>query len=114
MSLCPSRSDPDNITLCPLADLANHSSLEQQTTTKTPVPTFYSPSTSALRKDNEIYLKYGSHSNSTLFTEYGFVEKGFPNGGQVDVEDVIKARFEALGDLGIWMRSLLEDTGFWG
>lgn len=114
MPLCPSKSDPDNVTLCPLTDLANHSSLEQQTTTKTPIPTFYSPATSALQKDAEIYLKYGSHSNVTLFTEYGFVEKGSPNGGQVDVEDIIEARFQALGDLGNWMRSLLEGTNFWG
>lgn len=114
MLLCSSKTDPDNITLCPLADLANHSSLEQQATTKTPIPTFYSPLSSSLRKDDEIYLKYGSHSNSTLFTEYGFVEKGYPSGGQVDVQDIIEAQFEALGDLGMWMRSLLEDTNFWG
>ncbi|GJJ12403.1 hypothetical protein Clacol_006645 [Clathrus columnatus] len=95
-------------------DLANHSSLKHQTTDKTPFPTFYSPLQTTLQAGDQIYLKYGSHSNSTLFTEYGFIEKGYPNGGQVDVQDMIEDQFRVLGDLGDWMESLLKNFNFWG
>lgn len=114
MQLYPSKSDPNNVTLCPLVDLANHSSCEYKNTDKTPLPIFYSPSKIHLRKDDQIYLKYGSHSNLTLFTEYGFIEKDRSDGGQIDIQDIMEARFDNLGDLGKWMESLLKNVNFWG
>lgn len=59
-------------------------------------------------------LRYGPHSNITLFTEYGFVEKYSPNGDQVDVSDILESLFHGKGFLGEWMKTTLEATNYWG
>ncbi|KAF8514077.1 hypothetical protein JB92DRAFT_2920908 [Gautieria morchelliformis] len=110
----PSPSHPDNLTLCPLLDLANHTSSSAHASPRTPIPTFYSPSTSQLNKGDEVYLRYGPHSNVTLFTEYGFVEENPSNGGQLDVSDILELLFRKKGPLGAWMKTALEATNYWG
>jgi ribosomal lysine N-methyltransferase 2 len=109
----PSPSHPDNLTLCPLLDLANHTSSPAHAS-RTPIPTFYSPSTSQLNKGDEVYLRYGPHSNITLFAEYGFVEENPSNGGQLDVSDILELLFHKKGPLGAWMKTSLEATNYWG
>ena len=107
-------SHPDNLTLCPLLDLANHTSASVHAVSKTPIPTFFSPSTCTLNKGDEVYLRYGPHSNNTLFTEYGFVEKVSLHGGQADISDIIESLFREKGPLGEWMKTTLEATDYWG
>jgi hypothetical protein len=69
----------------------------------------------------EIYLCYGAHANRTLFVEYGFINE-LPEAaamsdeynGEVDVQDIIEQLYEDKGALGMWMKSILEDNGYWG
>ncbi|KAF8582667.1 SET domain-containing protein [Ramaria rubella] len=110
----PSASHPDNLTLCPLLDLANHASLSRYASSANPIPTFFSPLNHTLLEGDEVYLRYGSHSNTTLFTEYGFVEKDSSNGKQADIQDILESLFQRKGELGGWMKSVLEATKYWG
>ena len=62
----------------------------------------------------ELFLKYGNHSNRTLFTEYGFVdETADASEGEVDISDcvdVILAGKPAQKRL----RTLLDEEGYIG
>ncbi|KAF9246536.1 hypothetical protein BU15DRAFT_85291 [Melanogaster broomeanus] len=53
---------------------------------------FISPENAMIQEGDEIHLTYGSHSNKTLFVEYGFVNSFHEDGfhGEVDVTDVIE------------------------
>lgn len=124
-----SRSDPDNMTLCPILDFANHTAHPPYTLPKaSPVDTWniappmkhkfghdftlLSPSGLITSPDIELFLKYGSHPNSTLFTEYGFVE---PTGeGEVMLDCAVEALFKTRGDVGLWMKDILIAERYWG
>jgi hypothetical protein len=129
-----SRSDPDNLTMCPILDFANHTSTSKH---MSPVPpgsrTWATPSGKTqgdlaflsprdiLQQCEEIYLCYGAHANRTLFVEYGFTNE-LPElaaisdefYGEVDIQEVVEWLFENKGALGTWMKSILEDNGYWG
>jgi len=75
----------------------------------------------AIEPGEEIYLTYGSHSNRTLFIEYGFVnnvtQESIQSGeypGEVDVQQVIEELFLSQGTVGAWMKEVLQDEGYWG
>ncbi len=127
------RADPDNFTLCPVLDFANHSDGRTQifpaidsevwgAVVKKPSKyfVFSGPSQDAIARGQELYLQYGAHPNSFLFSEYGFVN-GVPEGaikdgayaGQVDVQELVEALFAEQGSLGTRMKSALEDEGYW-
>lgn len=129
----PSRSDPDNLTMCPILDFANHTSSSKH---MSPVPldarawnshqkysrdlAFLSPR-GCLQENEEVYLCYGAHANRTLFVEYGFVNALPKNpsssddfNGEIDVQDIVEHLFEEKGEEGSWMREVLEDRGYWG
>lgn len=124
-----SRSDPDNMTLCPILDFANHTANPPYTLPQAssvdlrdmapPMKhkfghdfTLLSPSVSATFPDAELFLKYGSHPNSTLFTEYGFVEP--TNEGEIVLDCAVEALFELRGHLGLWMKDILVAERYWG
>jgi hypothetical protein len=74
-----------------------------------------------LQEGEEIYLCYGPHVNRTLFVEYGFINELLEPttaldelNGEVDVQDILERLFEDRGALGTWMKSVLEDNGYWG
>lgn len=132
----PSRSSPNNLTLCPILDFANHTPsstlivpvFPPLSTVSAPGSkarrgdyTFLSPSEPQILKNDEILLKYGSHPNRTLFVEYGFINLwedgectagGFP--AEVDLQDLIEALFEQRGATGAWMKEVLQQEGYWG
>jgi len=129
--LTKSRSDPDNMTLCPILDFANHSSrppyaipkpvqAELWDTASSPKRNFgenfglLSPSMTTTASNTELFLKYGAHSNPTLFTEYGFVTDKGPAGGEVELDEVIATLFNTRGSLGSWMKEILLVEGYWG
>jgi hypothetical protein len=139
--LDPSPSAPDNLTLCPVLDFANHapsnthivpvlpSSIFAHTHghSKTPRKVlggeymFLSSSETPIRKDDELFLRYGGHANRTLFIEYGFVklwkEGDCRNGsfsGEVDVQNIVEELFSSKGSIGQSMKKLLEEVGYWG
>ncbi|QRV91093.1 RuBisCO LSMT substrate-binding protein [Ceratobasidium sp. AG-Ba] len=71
----------------------------------------------ALQPGDEIYLRYGGHSNAALFTEYGFVlalaEKAHTFNGEVlidcYVEDLLRSRENHTQKC-----QLLKDRNYWG
>jgi len=131
-----SPSDPDNLTLCPILDFANHT-----TSSTYMVParrlddarkdaswsktggdfTLSSPSDINTEMGEELYLRYGAHPNATLFVEYGFVtnvsQAVIASGeysGEVDVQTSVEALFNDKGELGKNMKEILEKEGYWG
>ncbi|KAF8798009.1 SET domain-containing protein [Phlegmacium glaucopus] len=127
--LARSRSDPDNMTLCPILDFANHAANPPYTLPRAspadiwhiapPMKhkfghdfTLLSPSVSVTSPDAELFLKYGSHPNSTLFTEYGFVELN--SEGEIMLDYAVEALFKLRGRVGLWMKDILVSEGYWG
>lgn len=125
-----SRSDPNNMTLCPILDFANHTANPPYTLPQTspadiwddiapPMKhkfghdfTLLSPSVSVTSLDSQLFLKYGSHPNSTLFAEYGFAE---PNSeGEVLLDFAIDPLFTLRGHVGLWMKDILIAERYWG
>lgn len=127
------KTNPDNLTMCPILDFANHSPVQAN---MTPVPSntkiwnaapvnpigdglkFTSPDNVKIEENDEILLTYGSHSNRTLFVEYGFVNllsknRPFPS-GEVDVQDLAEKYVFADVQLGEAVRVILVAEGYWG
>ncbi|OCH95546.1 SET domain-containing protein [Obba rivulosa] len=130
------KSDPDNMTLCPILDFANH---HWEHTQILPiidsdiwaVPPgrkvgddfqFLSTADCVIEEGQELFLQYGHHSNRTLMTEYGFVNRVSAEtmasgqfSGEVDVQDIVEALFfHRNGSLRDLLRTVLEDEGYWG
>ncbi|KAI0646989.1 SET domain-containing protein [Trametes meyenii] len=129
------RSDPDNFTLCPILDFANHGVGRTQIfpvinseAWGAPAPlakaepyAFFGSSDQTVAKGEELLLKYGSHSNNFLFTEYGFVnalsEGSVLNGdqsGEVDVQDLVEELLEKAGPAKDAIKKTLECSQYWG
>ncbi|KAI0670446.1 SET domain-containing protein [Trametes maxima] len=129
------RSDPDNFTLCPVLDFANHGvgrthifPVIDSEAWGAPVPlakaepyAFFGTSEQSIAEGEELLLKYGSHSNSFLFTEYGFVnicsEGAVLNGdqsGEVDVQEIVEELLEKAGPVKVLIKRTLEDSRYWG
>ncbi len=138
-----SPSSPSNLTLCPILDFANHTPLDTHIVPllpsnsppgvsgnpKFPRPRskiggdyiFLSSNSACIETDQEVFLRYGAHSNSKLFVDYGFVNSS-PEGsvfngdtdGEVDVQDILEPVFDQRGATGSWMKSILEEEGYWG
>jgi hypothetical protein len=107
------QSNINNVTLCPVVDLANHISDITRATTKSPTRAFYSPPV-LLKAESEVFLKYGNHSNRVLFVEYGFVEENSYDGAEADAQDIVESLLNDLGDLGKWIEHVLKSNNFWG
>ncbi|KAJ6630784.1 hypothetical protein B0H10DRAFT_2160174 [Mycena sp. CBHHK59/15] len=125
-----SRSDPDNLTLCPILDFANHRvdgpcmkprPSDADLHNASPIPrlgdafTLLSPDTPT-DCGEEMHLTYGAHPNRTLFVEYGFIVAHKHNRprGEVDVQDIVEGRFKEKGNEGRAKESILRETGYWG
>ncbi|OSD01579.1 SET domain-containing protein [Trametes coccinea BRFM310] len=136
------RSDPDNFTLCPILDFANHgpelthifpvveSDIWDVTIPRAPGSVkraktepfvFFGPSDFSVPEGQELLLKYGAHSNRFLFIEYGFVNS-FDEGavlsgrfpGEVDVQELVEDLIDQAGPLKSQIRSTLHRAGYWG
>ncbi|KDQ14019.1 hypothetical protein BOTBODRAFT_33134 [Botryobasidium botryosum FD-172 SS1] len=139
----PISSTPDrenDLTLCPVIDLANHTADPQKSCA---LALLSSPTElgehgdiikfievesppSPMKKGDQLYLRYGPHSNATLFAEYGFVLSKFTcadgtggddpdvhqNYGQVVLDDIIEDMFETSGRS--WMKEMLQEWNYWG
>ncbi|KAJ3896505.1 hypothetical protein GG344DRAFT_36468 [Lentinula edodes] len=124
-----SPSDPDNITLCPILDFANHSSHLPGMNPPSPGNgnlrsnlyrdfSLLSPSDSSVDADSELHLQYGAHCNRVLFIEYGFVlsPDSIPEDQrtlEVNVDDIVEALVVEKGETGVWMKSVLVLDNYW-
>ncbi|KAJ7097944.1 hypothetical protein B0H15DRAFT_823502 [Mycena belliarum] len=122
------RSHPDNLTLCPILDFANHTAsgpcmtirlTDAESSNARPIPrlgdpvTLLSPSTPT-DSGAELFLTYGAHANRTLFVEYGFVAPCAADEAraEVDVQDLVQPMFDR--DDGGIKKKMLQDSGYWG
>ncbi|KAF8559561.1 SET domain-containing protein [Imleria badia] len=127
------KTDPDNLTMCPILDFANHTPVQanmiavpsnSEIWDAAPVNSigdglkFISPDNVKIEENDEILLTYGSHSNKTLFVEYGFVNLLSENrpspSGEVDVQDLTQKYVFADGQLCEAVRVILVAEGYWG
>ncbi|KAJ3744654.1 hypothetical protein DFH05DRAFT_1490268 [Lentinula detonsa] len=122
-------ANPDNITLCPILDFANHSSHLPCMSPPLPGETYLrpnmyrnfsllSPSESSVDADSELHLKYGAHCNRVLFVEYGFVLSmdSIPEDQralEVNVDGIVEAFFDEKGETGAWMKGVLSSENYW-
>ncbi|KAI6109828.1 hypothetical protein F5141DRAFT_810654 [Pisolithus sp. B1] len=128
-----SKSDPDNFTLCPVLDFANHSShtsnmhpgpTNADIWNSAPVPSigeglrFFARDDARIREDDEIMLTYGRHANKTLFVEYGFVDDPHEVGtlvcGEVDVRDILEESIYLDQRRSCAIKDRLAAEGYWG
>ncbi|KAH7889711.1 hypothetical protein F5I97DRAFT_1800507 [Phlebopus sp. FC_14] len=128
--LRPLKSDRDNLTMCPILDFANHA---MDGPHLTPMPSgdsavpmrstekgfkVYSPADAVVQGGDEVYLRYGFHSNRTLFAEYGFVnamsEGALQINGEVDVFDLVEEIIYSDQQLGKITKNALVMEGYWG
>jgi hypothetical protein len=73
-------------------------------------------------KGDELFLRYGAHTNQFLFVEYGFVnpaplslDSSQENTyGSIDISADVEGLFCSLGSVGEQMRAALEEEGYWG
>jgi hypothetical protein len=120
------------MTLCPLLDFLNHTNLARRSVTLANAAyrrprdmTLTTPAT-VFDAGEELYLKYGSHPNRTLFVEYGFIIGGkelpatdeleldaplLEADIQTEIEDLLhllpSSQFELI-------KTTLEKEGYWG
>ena len=126
----------DNMSLCPVFDFANHAwfqpTMEPLRAGKTEDGQRSSGGKGnldlvcvscdrSIAHDQEVTLRYGWHSNRTLFVEYGFVNAirseelmsgVFP--GEVNVQDIVTDLFDQQGDVGTFVKKTLDVEGYWG
>lgn len=125
------QADEANVTLCPILDFANHDwhhshiqPVSHAGTWNVRSKTFQFLATdhiAEVKADGEVYLRYGGHSNQSLFVEYGFVNvvsnecmKSGTYPAEVDVQPIMVGLFKGLGSVGAWMQTTLENEGYWG
>ncbi|EIW60445.1 SET domain-containing protein [Trametes versicolor FP-101664 SS1] len=137
-----SPSHPDNFTLCPILDFANHGTglthifpvtdsdiwgspkhhrRDSRAQARTSMFTFLGSSDYGLAEGQELLLKYGAHPNRFLFTEYGFVNP-LTDGAvatstysaEVDVQDLVEELIEKTGSVAPLIKSTLDEGGYWG
>ncbi|CAE6521978.1 unnamed protein product [Rhizoctonia solani] len=111
----------DNVTMCPILDFANHTSVDSLSITQDEFALGDGMAFSTLgpvQKGDQIYLRYGYHSNAFLFSEYGFVspldlkDMHIANGETAvdpDIEELIRGakEFEL-------KEELLRGRNYWG
>ena len=127
-------TDEANVTLCPILDFANHywHHSHVQPVSDSDIWGFRSKAKGAFQflatehireveTDGEVCLRYGGHSNQSLFVEYGFVNAvsdGDMRSGEypteVDVQHIMAELFKGRGTVGTWMQTILEGAGYWG
>lgn len=126
---------PDNFTLAPLLDMANHTAVpwleckvryDVRGGLELLAPSQPRPERAGRqgwRKGDEVCITYGAHANTTLLAEYGFVlpadlhpDDAYYTGNRYNdvlLDEAIITLLDTQGDVGQWKRELLESEGYW-
>ena len=127
-------TDEANITLCPILDFANHywRHSHVQPVSDPDIWGVRSKVTGAFQflaaehakeveVNGEVCLRYGGHSNQSLFVEYGFVNavsdvdmRSGEYPAEVDVQHIVVDLIKGRGIIGTWMQAILKGEGYWG
>ncbi|KAG8693472.1 hypothetical protein FRC11_002879, partial [Ceratobasidium sp. 423] len=111
----------DNVTMCPILDFANHTSADSLSITQDEFALgdgmAFSTSGHA-QKGDQIYLRYGCHSNAFLFSEYGFVlpldlKNAHIANGEIGVDPDVEELLRGAEDFEL-KEALLRDRNYWG
>ncbi|KAG9103928.1 hypothetical protein FRC06_006873 [Ceratobasidium sp. 370] len=107
--------------MCPLLDFANHTPLQSESITQDEFAlcngmTF--SSSTYLRPGDEVYLRYGGHSNTVLFAEYGFVlpadaENMRTSDGEISIDSDVEELLRSCQEYET-KAQLLKDRNYWG
>ncbi|TFY72697.1 hypothetical protein EVG20_g295 [Dentipellis fragilis] len=123
------KSREDNLSMCPVFDLANHAWQNPTMEPKNRNEGFgrkmsdltCTSGKTAVARDEELCITYGAHSNGFLLAEYGFInnvsEDDISTGaypGEVNVQDLVEELFAKRGQLGAEMKEVLEAESYWG
>lgn len=128
------QTDEANVTLCPILDFANHAWYHShiqpasdseiwnaRSKTKDAFQFLATDHITGVEVGGEIGLRYGGHSNQSLFIEYGFVNlvlgedmKSGTYPAEIDLQPIVVGLFKDLGSVGAWMQTILENEGYWG
>ncbi|CAE6419459.1 unnamed protein product [Rhizoctonia solani] len=111
----------DNITMCPILDFANHISIDSLSITQDEFALgdgMAFSTLSPIKKGDQIYLRYGGHSNAFLFSEYGFVlplslKGAHISDGEIIVDPYVEELFRGMRDCKM-KEELLRDRDYWG
>ncbi|KAK7054916.1 hypothetical protein VNI00_003379 [Paramarasmius palmivorus] len=120
------RSDPDNLSLVPILDFANHSSILPSMMPSAASAhtkpqhggigsfTLFGPADVGTKANEELFLRYGAHCNRVLFIEYGFIlpEAEQPS-REIEVDDLVEILFRDRGDAGTWAKEVLDENNYW-
>ncbi|CAE6460995.1 unnamed protein product [Rhizoctonia solani] len=111
----------DNVTMCPILDFANHTSIDSLSITQDEFAlgdgmAFSTPG--PIKNGDQVYLRYGGHSNAFLFSEYGFVlplglQGAHITNGEIIVDPDLEDRFQGAKNFKL-KRELLRDRNYWG
>lgn len=71
-----------------------------------------------VKRGDQIYLRYGGHSNGFLFAEYGFVlpldiQQAHIMNGEITVDPDVEEMFRTSADAEA-KQKILEDRNYWG
>lgn len=101
--------------MCPILDLANHHFDDERATIRQVIPVFRSPPNIWLKEGDEVFLKYGDHSNRFLLQHYGFVcdRESMEKSVEVDdVFDLVILSSKNPKSRGL-MEKLLNESNYW-
>ncbi|KEP55132.1 RuBisCO LSMT substrate-binding protein [Rhizoctonia solani 123E] len=111
----------ENVTMCPILDFANHTSMYSLSITQGEFALgdemAFSTST-PVKEGDQIYLRYGPHSNAFLFCEYGFVlpldvKDARIADGEIVIDSDVEELLRNANDFKL-KEELLKDRNYWG
>ncbi|KAF8741349.1 Oxidoreductase family, C-terminal alpha/beta domain, partial [Rhizoctonia solani] len=111
----------DNVTMCPILDFANHTPIDSLSITQDEFALGDGMAFSTLgpmKNGDQVYLRYGGHSNAFLFSEYGFVlplglQGAHITDGEIVIDPDLEEQFEGAKNSQL-KQELLRDRNYWG
>ncbi|KAJ1311048.1 hypothetical protein OPQ81_009553 [Rhizoctonia solani] len=111
----------DNVTMCPILDFANHTSMDSVSIIQDEFALgdgMAFSTSSPIKEGDQIYLRYGGHSNAFLFSEYGFVlpldlKKAHITNAEITIDSDVEELLRGAKNFKC-KEQLLKDKNYWG